>query len=151
MYKCKNRVVIFFIFCSVLFVNSAFSQFKVGGYIGKDKNIETYLFSGYTINNKFNLELRLKTNNLVNSPSLEFLTGYNFVRKNYYQLGVGVGINFTPFNSGDNLKAFLFPVNLEVIPFKKHKFLSFSVEPSLVSYLEKELYLRLLFGVKIRL
>ena len=73
------------------------------------------------------------------------------IQKEYAGLSLGVGAGFI-LEDRDPINAFIFPAQIEISPFKNElSFLSFIAEPSLLSYLEGEIQIRMLLGMKIRL
>ncbi len=122
---------------------------------------ENYLGIWVGLNNKISTELRVKTNRLGDyfldsketSPfETEFLLSYTTFNKEYYALRLGIGASFI-FENTDPLNSFIFPVNFEITPFKEgsFSFISFIFEPSIVSYIEGSIDVRVLTGLRLKL
>ena len=81
----------------------------------------------------------------------ELLLRITTIQKEYARLSLGVGAGFV-LEDRDPINAFIFPAQIEISPFKNElSFLSFIAEPSLLSFLEGEIQIRMLLGMKIRL
>lgn len=133
-----------FISCLFLITFNSFGQFKVSAYT------ENYFGLELNLSKKISAELRFKANNIGEEFSNETIVFYNLFNKSYYQFKLGLGIDYRLFESA-GLDNFIFPFQFEIKPFEKYKFVSFVLEPSIVSELESNTYFRSLVGIKIKL
>lgn len=137
----KTIIVLFFI----LFSSLAYSQ-KVKlsayhkGFVGVD----------YQVFKKMNIALRFKTNSAFSSMKNEFLIFHNILGKEHYTLRTGIGLNFNLFDSYESVNSFVFPLQLEFVPLKDYSNLSLVYELSVLPYIEGEVFLRSLIGIKFR-
>jgi hypothetical protein len=112
------------------------------------------------VTRQMDAELRVMANHSNNyfrrknatSIETELLLRITTIQKEYARLSLGVvGAGFI-LEDRDPINAFIFPAQIEISPFKNElSFLSFIAEPSLLSYLEGEIQIRMLLGMKIRL
>ncbi len=135
---------VLFILCLVLFTSKIFGQVKLGVYTKNVLGVEV------NFSNKISSELRFKEVNHRDSFGNEVLLFYRVFTKEYYGIKMGAGIDLYVSHT-DPVKSLIFPVQFEIVPVKKFKYLSLVVEPSFFVGVDSGAYFRNLVGLKIRL
>jgi len=73
---------------------------------------------------------------------------YNFKPKDYHRFSIGLGVNLYPFAGFDHIYALTIPIQLEVFPLQEFKRLSLVYELSPALYVESNIGIRNLFGIR---
>lgn len=121
----------------VIFPAIAFGQFGVGFH---QSNLPFVAFS-YQTKGKLRPELRIATDNYLESLSLEAVLTYNFIRKEDYECYAGLGVRSDP------VAGLVVPVGLNVYPFEV-KQLGFHIE--LAPIVNESVLLRGSWGIRYR-
>lgn len=73
---------------------------------------------------------------------------YNFKPSTYHRLSIGLGLNASPFRGFDQINALTIPAQLEIYPIQDFKKLSLLFELAPEIYVESDLNLRSLWGIR---
>lgn len=119
---------------------ATFSQFKISGYFDSEIGVS------YQFNSKFQTELRVNDNQFTEFTT-ELILLYNIIKKDDYNLNIGFGINTILFREFDPIESLLVPLQLEILPFKKNRNLSFVIETAF-HFLEQDYGIRNTIGIR---
>jgi hypothetical protein len=122
--------------------------FKVQGQIG----ITDYSFFALAVNTSqnhlFSGEMKVFLNRNIEDILFELDGFFNFKPREYHRFSVGIGANVGPFIEGDPLLALTIPSSLEIYPLKDFKKISILFELAPEIYIEGEVNIRLLWGIR---
>ncbi len=97
---------------------------------------------------KFSGELKTFLNRGSEDILFEVSGMYNFKRTSYHQFSAGLGINFAPFASFDQVNSITIPMQLEIFPLQNFKQLSVIFEIAPEIYIEDGSSVRHLWGLR---
>jgi hypothetical protein len=135
----KRIIKIILIFVLLAIGSKAYSQIGI-----------TYYYSSNAVafntspKYKISAELKVSVNNYIEDLAMELDAFYNFKSKEYHRFSIGAGLRFDRLSGA----AFTIPFLLEVFPFQEFKNVSFLLELTPEIYIEDQVNLRSLVGLR---